>query len=53
MIDTKGVFRTQSNIYDGRFCENIFLQKSYIVDVRLGSKYTSEYRLTNYANEYD
>ena len=23
------------------FCENSFLEKSYIVDVRLGSKYTS------------
>ena len=33
----RGVFRTQSNIYDGDFCEN-----SSVLDVPLGSKYASE-----------
>ena len=35
----KGVFRTQSNIYVGKFCENNSGKKSSVVDVRLGSKY--------------
>ena len=31
--------RTQSNIYDGFFCENSgFQQKCFIIDVRLGSE---------------
>ena len=35
----RGVFRTQSNVYNGAFCKNhnAFLQKSSIIDVRLGS----------------
>ena len=36
----KGVFRTQSNIYDGAFLR---LQKGSIVDVRLSSKYALNY----------
>ena len=35
----RGVFRTQSNIYDGAFLRKS--QKSFIVDARLGSKYIS------------
>ena len=35
----RGVFRTQSNIYDGAFLQNS--QKTFIVDTRLGSKYIS------------
>ena len=46
----RGVFRTQSNIYDRvfmirqKFTVNAvyyFCKKSFIVDVQLGSKYTS------------
>ena len=39
-IKYKGVFRTQSNIYDGAFLR---LQKGSIVDVRLSSKYALNY----------
>ena len=35
-INDRGVFRTQSNIYDGTFLRNFFC-----IDVRLGSKYIS------------
>ena len=38
----KGVFRTQSNNYDGAFLRKIayVCKKSSIIDIRLGSKYT-------------
>ena len=40
---TRGVFTTQSKIYDGTFLRKKphFLQSSATVDVRLSSKYTS------------
>ena len=51
MVNTRGVIRTQSNIYDGvsfrkqltAFNRSLFSQKSPIANVRLGSKYVSEY----------
>ena len=50
MVNTTGVFTTQSNIYDGAFLQKqptasirwLFFEKNYIV-VRLVSKHTSEY----------
>ena len=50
MVNTRGVFRNQSNFYDGAllrkeitvFSRQLFSQKSSI-NVRLGSKYSSEY----------
>ena len=49
VIIFRGVFRTQSNVYDGAFSGKLvtaercqqFLQKTSVVDVRLGSKYAS------------
>ena len=46
MTPIRGVFRTQSNIYDEAFLKILnglkrFLLKSSIIDVRLGSKYAS------------
>ena len=47
-VDNKGVFRTESNIYDAAFFAKIvnswkpftiFAKKSFNEDVRLGSKY--------------
>ena len=50
MANARGVFRIQSNIYVGAFCQKLliftrwlFSQKSFLVNVRLGSKYASEY----------
>ena len=40
----RGVFRTQSNIYGGASLQKS--QESFIVDVRLGSKYASSLTLT-------
>ena len=50
-IHIRGIFRTQSYIYDGVFLQKqsivfsrkLFSQKSSIVDVWLGSKYASAY----------
>ena len=50
MNNSRGVFRTQSNIYDGAFLQKQLTtksryqssQKHFIPDVRQGSKYTSE-----------
>ena len=47
--DYRGKFRTQSNIHNGAFFMKIvqgfqlstFLQKSFIIDIRLGSRYVS------------
>ena len=46
----RGVFRTESNIFNEAFLQkkltaksqDLFLQKSFIVDVRLSSKYASD-----------
>ena len=46
----RGIFRNQTNIYDGVFLRKnltafgryLFLQKSSIVDIRLDFKYTSD-----------
>ena len=38
---SKGAFRTHSNIYDGDVKIISVFSKSFIVDVRLGSKYAS------------
>ena len=51
MVNTRGVLRTQLNIYDGaflpkllmNFSRQLFLSKNSIVDFRLVSKYASEY----------
>ena len=43
-MEISGVFRTQSNIYDGAFFAKIVLQKNSIVDDCLGSKYVSDAR---------
>ena len=40
----RGAFRTQSNIYGGASLQKS--QESFIVDVRLGSKYASSITLT-------
>ena len=41
---TRGAFRTQSNIYDGGFfAVTISANKRFIVDIQLGSKYTSDF----------
>ena len=38
-------FKTDSIIYDGVFCESnkLLTKKSFIIDVRLGSKYALDY----------
>ena len=47
-INCRGVFKTQSNIYDGAFCNKNGFQpfavfaKSSILDVWLGSEYACE-----------
>ena len=53
MVNTRGVFRTQSNNYNGAILQKqwtvfrrwMFSQKSSIIDVRLGSKSASEYNI--------
>ena len=51
MVKTRGVFKTRSNFYDEvsfwkhltAFNRSLFSQKNSIVNVRLSSKYASEY----------
>ena len=56
MVNIRGVFRAQSNINDGAFLpkyltafyRKLFSQKSFIIDLRLGSKYAySEFNTLN------
>ena len=46
----RGVFRTQSNIYDGGFFAKIGngSQKNFIIDVRQGSKYAFDYKFNSH-----
>ena len=46
-MELRGVFRTQSNIYEGAESRQLFLLKTSIVDVQIGSRYAFGTRLAN------
>ena len=58
IINTRGVFRTKSNIYDRTFLQKqltvfsrqLFSQKSSIVNVRMSSNQVSEYNINCFAD---
>ena len=45
LASPRGVFRSQSNIYDIAFLRKLFSQKGFILDVWLSSKQVSEFKV--------